>query len=331
MSKVLCFGEILLRMSPALNGHWLKHASMPVYIGGAELNAAHALAMWNVPVRYFSAGPDNYLTREMLQSVEEKNIDVSAFHFSGSRIGTYYLPQGADLKHAGVVYDRAHSSFAELNAQEVDWDKVFDGVSWLHFSAICPGLSANAAGLTRRVAELATQRGIKISLDLNYRAKLWQYGKEPVEVMPELTRRASVVMGNLWAVDKMLGIASPIAESRGRQAEELVDAARKSMSELQKQFPAAQTIAYTFRLEDRYFAVLLHQGSYYVSRTLPLEQVIDRVGSGDCFMAALIMGLWKENPSQDIIDFATAAAVNKLYETGDVTRSAEQQVRKLLK
>lgn len=330
MGKVLCFGEILLRMSPALGGQWLREASMPVYIGGAELNAAHALAMWGVPVKYFSAGPDNYLTREMIRAIEDKNIDASAFHFSGNRIGTYYLPQGADLKHAGVIYDRAHSSFAELNMEEVNWEQVFRDADWLHFSAICPALSRQAALLTKSVVEMAARRHIRISVDLNYRAKLWQYGTGPRDIMPELTRHASVVMGNLWAADTMLGIGNPVTESKGRTIEELVSAARNSITELHNRFPETQTIAYTFRLEDQYFAVLSNGRDFYISKIIQLGEVKDRVGSGDCFMAALIAGLWKNNPPQDIIDFAAAAAVNKLYETGDVTRSSELQVRKLL-
>lgn len=330
MSKVLCFGEILLRMSPALEGRWLHDANMPVYIGGAELNAAHALAKWQVPVKYFSAGPDNYLTNEMIAAIQEKQIDTSAFHFSGSRIGTYYLPQGADLKHAGVIYDRAGSSFSELNFDEVNWDKVFEEVDWLHFSAICPGLSQNAAEVTRRVVEKAVEKGIKISIDLNYRAKLWQYGVHPRQIMPGLTIPASVVMGNLWAVDQMLNISNPLNDGKGKSKEELIEAGRQSISLLRQQYPNAAVIAYTFRMEDYYFAVLSREGALYVSRKLPLDRITDRVGSGDCFMAGLIFGLWNNHPSQDIIDFASAAAVNKLNETGDTTNSTEEQIRSRL-
>lgn len=330
MAKVLCFGEILLRMSPALEGRWLRDANMPVYIGGAELNAAHALAKWQVPVKYFSAGPDNYLTHEMIAAIEEKQIDASAFHFSGNRIGTYYLPQGADLKHAGVIYDRAFSSFSELNFGEVNWEKVFEEVSWLHFSAICPGLSKNAADLTRRVVDKAVQKGIKISIDLNYRARLWQYGVDPRQIMPELVIPASVVMGNLWAVDQMLHISNPIPDGKGKSREELIEAARQSISLLRQQYPKAEVVAYTFRMDDYYFAVLSRGGELYVSRKLPLDQIRDRVGSGDCFMAGLIFGLWNNHPSQDIIDFASAAAVNKLNETGDTTNSSEEEIRNRL-
>src|SRR5437868_6914324 len=110
MNKVLCFGELLLRMSPSLNGQGVNNSRMPTYVGGAELNVATALAKWNVPVKYFTALPDNYLSEKIRREIAEKNIDTSAIKFSGNRIGIYYLPQGADLKNAGVIYDRADSS-----------------------------------------------------------------------------------------------------------------------------------------------------------------------------------------------------------------------------
>ena len=139
MNKVFCFGELLLRMSPVLDKEWIKNSGMTVYIGGAELNVANALAKWKVPVKYFTALPDNYLSKEILEHLEESNIDTTAINISGNRIGIYFLPQGTDLKHAGVIYDRAHSSFAELKPGMINWDAALEGCSWFHFSAISPG------------------------------------------------------------------------------------------------------------------------------------------------------------------------------------------------
>ena len=147
MSKIFCFGEILLRLSPELQGEWLRHNRMSAFIGGAELNVATALGKWEVPVMYASAMPDNYLSKEIIADIQQKGIDTSAFHFSGSRLGIYYLPQGADLKHAGVIYDRANSSFAELKPGMINWDQVLENVSWFHFSAISPAVSEDAAAV----------------------------------------------------------------------------------------------------------------------------------------------------------------------------------------
>jgi 2-dehydro-3-deoxygluconokinase len=206
MNKVLCFGELLLRMSPLLQGKWLNNAYMPVYIGGAELNVAAALAKWNIPVSYFTALPENYLSKEICNDLQQRNIDIDNIHFSGNRIGIYFLPQGADLKHAGVIYDRSNSSFAELKPGMIDWEKVLHNISWFHFSAISPALNENIALVCKEVLEAASKKNISISVDLNYRSKLWQYGNRPAEIMPELVQHCDVIMGNIWSANILLGI-----------------------------------------------------------------------------------------------------------------------------
>jgi len=203
MNKVVCFGELLMRLSPELNGEWISKASISTYIGGAELNAALALSNWKIPVRYVTALPNNYLSNEILEYLAEKHLDLSSIVFKDGRIGIYILPQGADLKNTGVLYDRAHSSFSKLQRMEIDWDKVFQDVSWFHFSAICPAINEKVAQVCKEGLQVARQKGITISIDLNYRSKLWQYGKQPFEIMPELVSYANLVMGNIWAAEKM--------------------------------------------------------------------------------------------------------------------------------
>lgn len=328
---VFCFGELLLRMSPSLGRLWIKEKVMPVYVGGAELNVATALAKWKVPVKYGTALPDNYLSDEIIEELKEKGIDTSAVYFSGRRIGTYYLPQGADLKNAGVIYDRAYSSFAELSPGQIDWEKVLEGCTWFHFSAISPALNHNVAAVCREALYYASQKNITISVDLNYRSKLWQYGKQPIQVMPELVNYCNVIMGNIWAVDSLLGIASPIEDSTGKSKEELIDAAGQSMLALHQRYGQAASFAYTFRLEKEYWAVLQHGKQMAVSKEFSMGEVVDRVGSGDCFMGGLIYGLYNKYRSQDVIDFAAAAAVGKLKEKGDATNQTVEDVKKLLR
>jgi 2-dehydro-3-deoxygluconokinase len=326
MEKICCFGELLLRYSPVLGGQWIADAQMPVYIGGAELNAATALATWNLPVKYCTALPDNYLAKEIVQEINSKNIDTTAIQFSGSRIGAYILPQGADLKNAGVIYDRAYSSFAELKPGTIDWDEVLSDCSWFHFSAISPALSEQAAAVCKEAVQAAAANGLVISVDLNYRAKLWQYGKDPKDVMPELVRYCHVVMGNIWAAETLLGLPSAIKESRGASQETMVDAAGQSMLQLHKAYPAITTMAYTFRLEDTYFGVLQHGPEMAVSPVFSLAGTVDKVGSGDCFMGGLLYGLYNEHEPQAIINFAAAAATGKMMEKGDATRQSAASV-----
>ena len=326
MNKVLCFGELLLRMSPVLDQEWIKTGVMPVFTGGAELNVAQALAKWNIPVKYCTALPDHYLAKEIVDYVAAKNIDVSGIHYSGERIGTYYLPQGADLKNTEVIYDRAHSSFASLKPGTLDWDQLLNDTSWFHFSAISPALNKNTAAICKEALEAASAKGIFISVDLNYRSKLWQYGKQAVEIMPELVQYCNVVMGNLWAVEAMLGITSPVKDSVGRTKEELIEAARRSMLNIHKTYSQVTDISYTFRLEQYYYGVLQHGPEMVVSNEHELGKIVDKVGSGDCFMAGLIYGLYKKHPAQDIIQFASTAAVGKLYEVGDSTNRTEIEI-----
>lgn len=330
MSKrtICCFGELLLRFSPVMNGGFIKDASMPVFIGGAELNAATALALWNESTKYVTALPSNYFAEEIVDFVSKKNIDTSQIKYSGERIGSYYLPQGKDLKNNAVIYDRNYSSFSALKAGDLNWDEILKEVSWFHFSAISPALNENVAAVCLEGAKAAKAKGITVSIDLNYRAKLWQYGKQPLEIMPALVAACDVVMGNIWAANSLLGIQKTIEESIGKSKEELSNAAATSMRLLMKAYPSVKTMAYTFRLDENYFACLHHNNSFTVSGEHDITKVVDKVGSGDCFMGGLIYGLINEKPNDYIINYAAAAAILKLQQTGDATTSTLADVEK---
>jgi 2-dehydro-3-deoxygluconokinase len=330
MGKVFCFGELLLRMSPSLHGQWIRDANMPVYIGGAELNVATALAKWNIETKYSTALPQSYLSDEIITALQSKNIDTSSINRSGERIGTYYLPQGTDLKNAGVIYDRARSSFADLKPGMIDWNKALDGCEWFHFSAISPALNENATAVCKEALIAASGKGMKISVDLNFRAKLWQYGKKPSDVMPDLISHCNVIMGNIWAAEQLLGISSSISDSKDRSTEELTEAVSKSMKLLRNEYFRVTEIAYTFRLEDRYFAVLQEGNERFTSKNFRSEDIVDKVGSGDCFMAGLIYGLYHGHSPQAIIDFAAAAAVGKMQEKGDATNQTVESIHQRL-
>lgn len=330
----MCFGELLLRFSPVAEGGWIRNQSMPVYIGGAELNAANALARWKVPVKYFTALPDHYLSCEVLSSLAEKNIDVSSVHFSGDRIGTYYLPQGADLKNTGVIYDRANSSFAGLMPGIIDWDEVLQDVKWFHFSAICPAVSHAVAQVCREVLEACSAKNIFVSVDLNYRSKLWQYGKMPVEIMPDLVQHCNLVMGNIWAAETMLGIGFDEDVAAIDAKEAYLQQSRVSSEKILSQYPLVKTVANTFRFGDnalRYYTTLYHQQQLYVSAQYDTSFIHDKVGSGDCFMAGLIYGHYHQHSPQQLLDYATAAAFQKLFIAGDATDKSPEDVEAFIK
>lgn len=330
MSSVLSFGELLLRLSPKSGGEWISTNSMSVFVGGSELNMAIALSHFGVPVTYYSAIPGHYLSEEIIEFLQTKNIDTSRIRLSGSRIGMYYLPQGTDLKGRGVIYDRAHSSFWDLRPGEIDWDKLLDGIDWFHFSAITPALNENLAALCREGAEAAATKGLTVSIDLNYREKLWKYGKSPLEIMPGIVQYCHVIMGNIWAEEKMLGIALPDVIEDDKQA--YLNCSQRSSEEIIKKFPRCKQVANTFRFDRKegigYYATLFDNDKLYTSKQYFTERVIDRVGSGDTFMAGLIYGNYNKQQPQQIIDFAAAAAFNKLFIIGDASTASVEDVMK---
>ncbi|RYF71343.1 MAG: sugar kinase [Cytophagaceae bacterium] len=341
MSTICCFGEVLLRFSPVANGGWIQQSVMPVYVGGAELNVAMALANWNVPVRYSTGIPENALASDITDYITKRGVDPSGLirnkpgQTLGNRIGSYYLPQGSDLKNAGVIYDRAGSAFAELKPGEIDWEPVLQGVSRLHISAISPALSAQAADVCRELLETASEKGISISIDLNYRARLWQYGVKPVDVMPDLVQYCEVVMGNIWAANTLLGI--PVGDHITEQSTqaEYVAHAQATSEAIQARFPRCKVVANTFRFSKQptgihYYTTLFTNGQSYVSPTYEADTVIDQIGSGDCFMAGLLYGLYNNHEPQTILNFATAAAFGKLSEVGDDTKQSVADVLRIV-
>ena len=328
IAKVFCFGEILLHYAPPMNSDFIERQHMPFYLGGAELNVASALAKWDMPVKYGTAMPSHFLSDTIIGHLSKKNIDTSAIQISGNRIGCFYLATGLDMKNAAVVYDRTNSSFAEIKKGSIDWKEVLKDVHWFHFSAISAALTQNATDLCEEALIAATEMGIPISVDLNYRAKLWKYGKTPIEVMSQLVKYCTVLMGNLWAVEDMLGISSSIRSSVGFSNEELVKSAHKSMLALKEQFPLLNTMAYTFRLTESYFGLMFNKNNFYKSPTYKIIDVKNIVGTGDCFMAGLIYGIRHQHTPEEIINFAAAAAVGKLYELGDATEQSLEQIKK---
>lgn len=328
---VLSFGELLLRICPDANGDWLNSNQLPVYVGGAELNVASALALWGIPSSYMTVIPDNILSKQLIGYIEVKGIDTGAIKLQGKRMGIYYLTSGEDVKHAGVIYDRAHSAFAELQPGEINWAAVFEGISWFHFTAICPALSENVVAVCEEALRYASEHGIFISLDLNYRAKLWQYGKQPNEVMPALAKYCDLIMGNVWAADLMLG-TSLAADLKARNTEQgYLEQAENTSKEIRAKFPKCKTVANTYRFDHletgiKYYTTLYAASQFLHSAVYTTPNYVDKVGSGDCFMAGLIYGHFQGHSPQETLDFATAAAFNKLFVASDATSTSAEEI-----
>src|SRR5258708_22199208 len=247
--KVLSFGELLLRICPDTGGEWLQNNTLPFYVGGAEANVATALGTWGIPSAYFTALPENLMSRQVTGYLEQRKIDTSRILYQGQRLGLYFLPQGKDLKNAGVIYDRDHSSFAELQPGHIDWDSVLQDVSWLHFSAISPALNSRVAGICEEALKAAAAKKITISLDLNYRPKLWQYGAAPVSLMPGLPQYCHVIIANLCPSDKILGIPVNASISENSTKQEYLPHACQTKRKLKDMFTEYEVYAYTCSLD----------------------------------------------------------------------------------
>lgn len=328
--SVITFGEILFRLSP----EWGQHRAA-MYVGGAEANVAAGLGTWGDRVAYISKVPDNGLSRQALAQLEAAGIATDRMLWGGDRIGAYYLSQGADLKNAEVVYDRKYSSFSEIQPGTVDWDALLEGANWFHWSAISPALNANAAEICREVLEAATRKGMVISTDLNYRSKLWQYGQSPLDVMPALTQYCHVIMGNIWAADMMLGVPVNQELIGGQTKDGYLAAARESAAAIIAGYPKCDRVAFTFRFSEGathnlYYAVYYTGGELYVSRQYETNEVVDRVGSGDSFMAGLIHANLHRMDPQDTIGFAAAAAYSKLFRTGDFNLTPRETITQIM-
>ncbi|WPV67255.1 sugar kinase [Chitinophaga sp. LS1] len=328
--KVISFGEILLRLSP----QWEQH-NAALYVGGAEANVAAALAKWGTSVAYISRMPDNGIAHEVEQQLQHLGVTTDRMIRGGDRIGIYYLEQGKDLKNAGVVYDRKYSSFSQLQPGTVDWDSLLGDAEWFHWSALTPALNEDTAIICKEVLEAATRKGLFISTDLNYRSRLWQYGKQPFAVMPELVAYCDLVMGNIWAAHTMLDTNLNTVALEANSREVYLQQAHEVALEITEKFPRCKQVAFTYRfshapIHNLYYATWYDNGTLSVSKQYETSEVVDRVGSGDSFMAGLIHARLSGMDAQETISFAAAAAWSKLFLKGDFNLTDKADILKLI-
>ncbi len=323
MNLILSFGEILIRQQSLGDTFFDKNNNrLEIFPGGSEANVAASLAQMGDNVAYCSALPENALSDEILAILNNLGVHTQKALRTGDRLGTYMLMSANGLSKGEVIYDRKYSSFSQLTIEDVDIDKLFENVSWLHWTALTPALNQNMADLIARLLQEASNRNITISVDLNYRNRLWQYGKDPIDIMPQLVAYCDVIMGNIWAANKMLGTAVDESFDRNTSRETYLAAAAASAKEIFQKYPKCKHIAYTFRFMDSPNHNLFY-GTYHTptedvsSNVMETFDVIDRIGSGDAFMGGYIHALVNNMTTQEVIDTATGAGFQKLFVKGD--------------
>jgi 2-dehydro-3-deoxygluconokinase len=252
----------------------------------------------------------------------------------GDRLGIYFLETGAAQRASQVVYDRAGSSFATIQPGMVDWQVALEGADWFHWTGITPAVSPGAAEACREGIQAAKQRGLAVSCDLNYRAKLWKWGKSAGEVMSDLVALCDVAIGNEEDADKVFGIQAPEANVVAGQVE--AEPYRRVCEELDRRFPNLRTIAITLRgsrsaSHNTWSGVLWDQGQFYTAPTYDIIPIVDRVGGGDAFMGGLIYGLRRfTGDPQRALDFAVAASCLKHSIPGDFNAATVAEVEQLV-
>ena len=336
MKKVVTFGEIMLRLSPAENLRFSQVNNFDVVYGGGESNVAVSLANYGVPVEFVTRLPKNDLGECALMEMRKRGVGTQHIASGGDRLGIYFLETGAVSRGSKVVYDRAHSAIAEIESGMINWDSVFDGVEWFHWTGITPAISQGAADVCLEAVKAASAKGITISTDLNYRAKLWNYGGDREAIMTELTSYCDVILGNEEDAEKHFGI-HPEGLDVHKHGHEVKAASFKSVCEqMMNKFPRAKKVITTLRgsisASHNTWAGVLYDGKkMYETRQYQITHIVDRVGGGDSFMGGLIYGLlnYPEN-DQNALDFAVAASCLKHTIKGDANLVTVEEVEKLM-
>ncbi len=335
MKKVVTFGEIMLRLSPPDFLRFSQANSFDVIYGGGESNVAVSLANYGIPVEFVTRLPNNDIGQCALMEMRKRNVGTNHIIRGGERLGIYFLETGAVSRGSKVVYDRAHSAISTIQKGDIDWEKVFDGAGWFHWTGITPALSQGAADVTLEAIKAANKLGVTVSTDLNYRAKLWKYGKEPGDIMPELVEGCDVILGNEEDAEKHFDIEPDnvdITKGESMDGQAYLSVCKK----LKERFPRAKKIITTLRgsisaSHNSWSGVLYNGDEFLDTNTYQITDIVDRVGGGDSFMGGLIYGLLSyEADDQKALDFAVAASCLKHTIYGDANLVTVDEVEKLM-
>ena len=323
----------MLRLATPGHLRYSQAHSFEATFGGGEANVAVSLANYGEDAQFVTALPDNEIARACLSELRGLGVGVGGCITGGDRMGIYYIEKGAVARPSKVIYDRAHSSIAEIVPGSIDWEKILAGADWFHWTGITPAISDAAAKECLAAIRTANRLGVKVSCDLNYRKNLWKYGKKASEVMPDLVEGCDVIIGNEEDAEKVFGI-----KPEGFNADEgVIDSAKFEYvaTELMKKFPRAKKVAITLRgsvnADHNTWGAVIYDGKkLYASRRYDITDIVDRVGGGDSFCGGLIYGLLEYPTDAQALDFAVAASCLKHTIEGDYNRVSVKEVETLM-
>jgi 2-dehydro-3-deoxygluconokinase len=336
-NRVVTFGEVMLRLKPPGFERFFQSPLLEATFGGGEANVAVSLACFGLDVAYVTVLPNNPIADACIAHLRGRGVDTSLIVRGGERIGIYFLEPGANQRPSQVIYDRAGSAIATAKPGSLDWDRILDGASWFHITGITPALSQSAADISLEALRKAKEKGLTVSCDYNYRAKLWKYGKTAPEVMSELVRYVDVGIANEEDCQRSLGISVEAGDwEREVKTGELDPAKYRTLCEkVMEAFPnlkyQAITLRESYSASHNGWSACLHNGQeFFLSTRYNITHIVDRVGGGDAFAAGLIYGLSTGMDDETALNFAVAASCLKHSIPGDVNLVSVDEVQRLM-
>ena len=329
MSKIVTLGEIMLRLSPDGNDRFIQTDHFRIIPGGGEANVAVSLANYGHEAYFVTKLPSHEIGQIAVNALRRYGVDTRYIVRGGDRVGLYYAETGASMRPSKVIYDRAHSAIAEADASEFDFDAIMEGAQWFHWSGITPAISDKAAEITKKACEAAKRHGVTVSVDLNFRKKLWT-SEKAISIMRPLMQYVDVCIGNEEDALLCLGF-KPDADGEGGKT----DAAgyHKIFEQMAATFGfkyVVSTLRESYSATHNGWKALIYNGKeFYESRHYDIDPIIDRVGGGDSFAGGLIHGLLTKSTQGEALEFAVAASALKHTINGDFNLVSEKEVESL--
>lgn len=329
MKKIVTLGEIMLRLSTPGNKRFVQSDSFDAVFGGGEANVAVSCANYGHEVYFVSKLPEHEIGQSAINALRKYGVKTDYIVRGGDRIGIYYLETGASMRPSKVIYDRAHSAIAEASVTDFDFDKIMEGASWFHWSGITPAISEKAARLTELACQAAKRHHVTVSVDLNFRKKLWT--KEQAQaVMRPLMQYVDVCIGNEEDAELCLGF-KPDADVVGGKTD--AEGYKNIFAAMADEFGfkyVISTLRESFSASHNGWKAMIYNGKeFYVSKRYDITPIIDRVGGGDAFSGGIIHGLLTMETQAEALEFAVAASALKHTINGDFNLVSEEEVKTL--
>lgn len=323
--RVVTFGEIMMRLSPSGNSRFLQTSTFDINFGGAEANVAILLSYLGIDARYISKLPENHMGEMAISYLKNNGVDTTYISRGDDRIGVYYLEKGIGVRSSNVIYDRKDSAISKATISDFELEKIFEGADWFHFSGVTPALGSNMVEILKQVVSYCKNKNIKISVDLNFRSKLWSY-KDFKNVMIDLIKDSYLCIG--W-IDFYRNDDDFVPVSFNSEEEELeyFSTRLSKMSEELNIKYIATTIRETVSTSKNTLRGFIFDGENFVHSKKYEFEIIDRVGSGDAFAAGLISELIQDKEINEAIEFAVCAGVYKHTINGDACIASYDEIK----